>query len=198
LQVRSVDGGMSVKPPPNVPRLIEAQGAVIGPGRVIHPERLIYVVSSHYGAMNQHERLAVARLVGAINRASVGRKLLMLGPGRWGTRDPWLGLPVSFNEINQVAALCEIVAMNDNLVPDVSLGTHFLNELIEADMLYFALFPDRTGNRLDERRILEWPNRLGELLPEARKFAEIVRVVDLPAGATLYADTERQMVTIIA
>jgi hypothetical protein len=88
--------------------------------------------------------------------------------------------------------------MNDNLVPDVSLGTHFLNELIEADMLYFALFPDRAGNRLDERRILEWPNRLCELLPEAWKFAETVRVVDLPADAALYADAERQTVTVTA
>ncbi len=198
LQVRSMDGGVSVRPPPGAPRLIDAQGAVIGPGRVIRPDRLVHVVSSRYGAMNQHERLAVARLIGAINRASVGRRLLMLGPGRWGTRDPWLGLPVSFNEINQVAALCEIVAMNDNLVPDVSLGTHFLNELIEADMLYFALFPDRAGNRLDERRILEWPNRLCELLPEAWKFAETVRVVDLPADVALYADAERQTVTVTA
>jgi hypothetical protein len=88
--------------------------------------------------------------------------------------------------------------MNDNLVPDVSLGTHFLNELIEADMLYFALFPDRAGNRLDERRILEWPNRLCELLPEAWKFAETVRVVDLPADVALYADAERQTVTVTA
>lgn len=197
LQVRSVEGGLNARPPRGQPCLIEAQGAVIGPGRVIHPDRLVYVVQSRYGAMNQHERLEVARLIGAVNRASAGRRLLMLGPGRWGTRDPWLGLPVGFNEINNVAALCEIVAMNDNLVPDVSLGTHFLNELIEADMLYFALFPDRAGNRLNEERILAWPNRLGELLPDAQKFEAIVRVVDLAPDATLYADAENQSVAVI-
>jgi hypothetical protein len=140
----------------------------------------------------------VARLIGAINRASAGSKLLLLGPGRWGTRDPWLGLPVSFNEINHVAALCEIVAMNENLVPDVSLGTHFLNELIEADMLYFALFPDRAGNHLDENKILGWPNRLQELVRDAEKFEHWVRVVDLPPGTTLYADAEKQTVAVVA
>lgn len=198
LQIRSVDGASSARPPKEAPRLLDAQGAVIGPGRIIHPDRLVYVVQARYGALNQHDRLEVARLIGAINRASAGRRLLLIGPGRWGTRDPWLGLPVSFSEINHVAALCEIVAMNENLVPDVSLGTHFLNELIEADMLYFALFPDRAGNSLDEERILSWPNRLGQLVADAGKFEPWVRVVDLPSGTTLYADSESQAIAVVA
>lgn len=198
LQIRSIEEAASTKPPPGVAHLLDARGAVIGPGRVIHPDRLIYVVQSRYGALNLHDRLEVARLIGAINRASTGSKLLLLGPGRWGTRDPWLGLPVSFSEINNVAALCEIVAMNENLVPDVSLGTHFLNELIEADMLYFALFPDRAGNCLDENRILGWPNRLSELVGGAEKFEQLVRVVDLPHGTTLYADAENQAIAVVA
>ena len=54
---------------------------------------------------------------------------------------PMLGVPVSFSEIDTVAVLCEIVAMRENLVPDVSLGTHFFNDLVEMDMLYFAVDP---------------------------------------------------------
>jgi pyruvate, water dikinase len=197
LQVRSVAAQAGSAPQADRPRLLAAQGAVIGPSRVIRPDRLVYVVQARYGAMSQDDRLAVARLIGRINHASAGRTLVLLGPGRWGTRDPWLGLPVSFNEINHVSALCEIVAMNDNLVPDVSLGTHFLNELIEADMLYFALFPGREGNYLDETSLLRLPNRLLELLPEAEEFADTVRVIDLaPQPATLYADAERQQVVI--
>ena len=42
--------------------------------------------------------------------------------------------------------LCEIVAMREDLVPDVSLGTHFFNDLVEMDMLYLALFPGRKDN----------------------------------------------------
>ena len=138
-------------------------------------------------------------MIGSINRASAGRTLLVLGPGRWGTRDPWLGLPVSFGEINRVAALCEIVAMNENLVPDASLGTHFLNELIEADMLYFALFPGRAGNRVDEAAILRLPNRLGELVPAAARYADAVHVVDSGAAdLVLYADALRQQVVVTA
>jgi len=197
LQVRSLEGGPQVAPPPDAPRLFEAQGAVIGPSRMIRPDRLIHVLQSRYAELRQDDRAAIARLVGALNRASADRTLVVLGPGRWGTRDPWLGVPVSFSEINRVAALGEIVAMNDNLIPDVSLGTHFLNELIEADMLYFALFPGRSGNLIDETTIAGRPNRLLELRRHARQFADVVQVVDLePGTATLFADAEKQQVVM--
>ena len=196
LQIRNAEGG-STAIPANVPRLISAKGAVIGPGRVIHPDRIIYVTPEIYGSLGLDDRLAITRLVGRINAASDGRTLLVLGPGRWGTRDPWLGLPVLFNEINRVAALCEIVAMHESLIPDVSLGTHFLNELIEADMLYFALFPQHEGNAIDAVRLRALPNRLVELVPDAARWSAAVHVADLPPGAlTLYADAESQQVAV--
>ncbi|MDP1956824.1 MAG: PEP/pyruvate-binding domain-containing protein, partial [Rhodocyclaceae bacterium] len=123
LQVRNVDGMVRVEPPAAVPHFIDTRGAVIGPSRVIHPDRLVYVVPTVYGQLGQEDRLAITRIIGRINQASADRTLLMLGPGRWGTRDLWLGLPVNFGEINHVAALCEIVGMHESLIPDVSLGT---------------------------------------------------------------------------
>jgi len=201
VQMRSVDTATGSAPRATDTAPITAQGAVIGPSRVLRPDRIVYVVPARYGAMNQGARHEVARLIGRINQASADRTVVVLGPGRWGTRDSWLGLPVTFNEINRVAALCEIVAMNDNLVPDVSLGTHFLNELIEADMLYFALFPGREGNRLDDAFLMGQPNRLAELLPGHKAnaaHADAVRVIDLPPGqALLHADAERQQVAIL-
>ena len=98
---------------------------------------------------------------------------------------------------DNVKALCEIVAMHDNLVPDVSLGTHFINELIEDDMLYFALFPKMEGNRIDEKAIRRQPNRLSRIVPEAKQWAGLIRVVDIKSRTlVLYADAERQRVTL--
>ncbi|MBS0511679.1 MAG: pyruvate, phosphate dikinase [Proteobacteria bacterium] len=197
MQIRNSEGASAVQPPAGVPQVLAARGAVIGPGRVIHPERIVLVRPAQYGRLGQADRLAVTRVLGRLNRASAGRCLLVLGPGRWGSRDLWLGIPVVFAEINHVAALCEIVAMHDNLVPDVSLGTHFLNELIEADMLYFALFPKLAGNHLDEEALCHLPNRLVELLPDVVGWDGVVHVVDLePGRATLYADAERQRVVL--
>lgn len=199
MQIRTTDATPAREPPEAQPRLLVAQGAVIGPGRVLRPDRIVFVPPRGYGHLGLDERLAIARTVGRINQLSAERVLLMLGPGRWGTRDAWLGLPVSFAEINHVSALCEIVDMNENLIPDVSLGTHFLNELIEEDMLYFALFPGRDGNRLAAASLLAQPNKLAELLPDAARLEHLIHVADYPPGSlTLYADTARQRVVLVS
>jgi hypothetical protein len=68
--------------------------------------------------------------------------------------------------------------MRKDLVPDVSLGTHFLNELVEMNMLYLALFPDRGGNRLDTSFFLGAPNRLTRLVPGADGWEDTLRVIE--------------------
>ena len=169
--------------------VLEAHGAVIGQGRAASLDRIIYVVPRVYGALPIGSRYAVARLIGQIvhmDEEDRSRAVALLGPGRWGTTTPSLGVPVSFADINAVSTICEIVAMRDDLVPDVSLGTHFLNELIEMDILYLALFPKQQGNRLNEEFLEGMPNRLTDLVPGAEEWAEAVRVIearDLPQGA---------------
>ena len=161
--------------------ILEAHGAVIGQSRHIALDRLVYVTPSRYGQLPIAQRYKVARLLGQLMRAGGGREcgnVMLLGPGRWGTTTPSLGVPVAFAEINQIAALCEIVAMREDLAPDVSLGTHFFNELVELDILYLALFPMRADNFLNERFFLQAPNRLGALLPGSADFEDLIRVVE--------------------
>jgi hypothetical protein len=161
--------------------LLEARGAVVGQSRSGPIDRLIYVVPSVYGRLPVSDRYNVARLIGRLihlDKGAPDRKVALLGPGRWGTTTPSLGVPVSYAEISKVSVLGEIVAMREGLVPDVSLGTHFFNELVEANILYFALFPARTGNRLDESFFLEAPNRLESLLPQAGNWSNVLRVID--------------------
>jgi hypothetical protein len=65
-------------------------------------------------------------------------------------------------------------------------------------MLYFALFPGRPDNAIDEAALLGLPNRLGEILPDAQRWATAVFVADIAPGTmTLYADAERQQVAVI-
>lgn len=192
LQVRG--GGAIVDPPANLDPdrvLLRSSGAVIGRGTVTTVERVIYVVPEVYGRLPIGERYQVARLIGKLTHLREPRgpqTVMLIGPGRWGTGTPSLGVPVTFAEINTVSILCEVVAMRDDLVPDVSLGTHFLNELIEMDMLYLALFPGREGNRINQSLLAQLPNRLTRLLPDAERWAEVIRVFDtgdLPWGHVL-------------
>ena len=180
--------------------IIEAGGAVIGHSRHVRIDRFVYVVPSLYSRLPLQDRYEVAQLIGEINRvpeAPVPKCVMLLGPGRWGTRDPFLGIPATFAEISRVSILCEIVAMHENLVPDVSLGTHFLNELVETDMLYLALFPQRGSNYLRTEWFENLPNRLLQLVPRAVRWVDAVKVVEA-SGATgnvfLSADAFKQKV----
>jgi hypothetical protein len=169
-------------------RIITASGAVIGHSRRLRVDRLIYVVPEMYAQLTVQEQHDIARLMGRLNNTIApdgSESVMLLGPGRWGTSCPFLGIPVVFAEISHVAVLCEIVAMRENLVPDVSLGTHFLNELIEMDMLYLALFPRKGDNRLKDEVFEQVPNRLQDYVPDAGRWTETVKVVtasDLTGG----------------
>jgi hypothetical protein len=162
-------------------RIIDSRGPVVGSSRDVSVNRLIYVVPSEYSELVLNDRYALAKLIG--RRADAGtaessRHTLILGPGRWGTAEPFLGVPISFSEIRTACAVCEIVTMREGLTPDVSLGTHFFNELVETDILYFALYPDRKENFLNRDFLQSASNKLTDLLPDAARWASVVRVLD--------------------
>ncbi|MHB0956171.1 MAG: PEP/pyruvate-binding domain-containing protein [Pirellulaceae bacterium] len=183
--------------------IIESAGAVIGPSRLSTIERVVYVEPLLYGQLPIADRYALARVIGRLihlpERKPPG-SIMLIGPGRWCTNSPSLGVPVSFSEIDRVSVICEIVAMRDDLVPDVSLGTHFFNDLVELDILYFALFPGRPQNHCHREFFLQSPNRLAELLPDAARWSPLLRVLDFSlgngqsCGVRLYANTPEQLV----
>lgn len=183
--------------------IVAAHSAVVGRSRLVPIDWLLYIPTASYANLPVPRRYEVARLIGRINRALPPGDLnvLLMGPGRWGTSSPELGVPVQFGEINRVTALCEVVAMREELIPDVSLGTHFLNELVEMDMLYLALFPQQAGNSLNTSVLEGAPSRLLDLVPDANAWSDTLRVIEAPTLARdgrrimLAADSRQQRVT---
>ena len=116
-------------------------------------------------------------------------------------REFYAHVTAAFPDISRVSILCEIVSMREDLIPDVSLGTHFLNELVEMDMLYLALFPKQGDHFIDSAFFEQSPSRLLQLVPTAAAWQDIVRVVfasDTARGAegiTLVADAPEQRFT---
>jgi pyruvate,water dikinase len=161
--------------------IIAAHGGVIGHSRENNIDRIIYVVPEIYGQLSERERYQMARLIGKLTHLGDmdhQETILLMGPGRWGTSTPSLGVPVSFNEINTVSVLCEIDSMHEGLVPDLSLGTHFFNDLVEMNILYIAFFTAKKENRFDEKFLLDKPNRLTSLLPDVEKWTDAIRIID--------------------
>jgi hypothetical protein len=165
---------------PKADIVLEARGAVIGKSRISRLDRVIYIVPSTYSDLTVQEKYETARLIGRVCNLQEERKksTMLIGPGRWGTSTPALGVPVSFREIRSVSVLGEMVHMRDDLIPDVSLGTHFFSDLIETDIVYVAFFPGREGNAMDREFLEHAPNALTRLMPDAGKWSHVVRVIE--------------------
>ena len=144
--------------------------------------RVICIDPEQYEQLPLTGKYDIARLVGRLNRLIMDRDELptmLLGPGRLGTSTPSLGVPVSFAEINNMAVLIEVAFSAGGLMPELSFGTHFFQDLVESDIFYVALFPDRTGCCLHPELLSALPNRLADLLPDYANYADVVRVTDL-------------------
>jgi pyruvate, water dikinase len=198
-QVKIGGEGSRVKIPEQIEPshlLCRSQGPIVGHSLASMIDRLIYVVPSVYSRMSTSDRYSVARTIGRLTHLGPpGRPgtIMLVGPGRWGTSMPSLGVPVSFAEINTVSVICELSLMHEGLIPDVSLGTHFFNDLVEMDMLYLAVSPGREGHALNEAAVLGQANQLATLLPWAQGLAEALRVIDSatqPGGRALFLNVD--------
>jgi hypothetical protein len=96
-----------------------------------------------------------------------------------------MGVPVRFAELGSITVLGEVAFSAGGLMPELSFGSHFFQDLVESGIFYVALFPDRPGSVLNLALLEEYPNRLSELLPADAGLAGTIRVVDLPEGEEL-------------
>ena len=158
--------------------IIKSKGPIIGQPTIKHIDRIIYVSPSHYGKMSMSDRYMVARLIGEITNQDANTNLLLIGPGRWGSSIPALGIPVSFSEIKNASVLCEIAEMHEGLVPDISFGTHFFNDLIEMRILYMATYRQKDQYFLNEQILSGTPNKLNYFLQGADRWEDVIRVID--------------------
>jgi hypothetical protein len=146
-------------------------------GRLEEIEYVVLIDPRDYAPLSKEERHRVARAVGEVNDALRGKRFLLMGPGRWGSQDIRLGVPVTFADICNAGALLEIARPSEGLAPEPSFGTHFFQDLVEASILYLPLYPDEAV--YNEAILLGSENAVGKL---CRKPAKGVRVIDVKAS----------------
>ena len=186
LQCRPLEmkGGGATIDPTTVIRpedlIIKASGPVIGQSREVTVEQVIYVSPDEYLKLKISDRYELARLIGKLSHIDTerGKTIMLLGPGRWGTSTPSLGVPVSYPEINTISVLVEIALLNKEMSSDVSLGTHFFNDLIENDTLYLGLLPHRQENKIRTDFFENSQNILSEIFPDMQPWANVLKVID--------------------
>jgi hypothetical protein len=95
---------------------------------------IIYVKPDAFNPQNSRE---IAEEIEAINEVLLdqGRQYLLIGFGRWGTSDPWLGIPVTWSQISGVKAIVETTL--PQLQSDFSQGSHFFHNVFSSGVFYF-------------------------------------------------------------
>jgi hypothetical protein len=166
-------------------------------GRIDGVRYVVYVDPAGYSKLaSRDEMVAVADAVSRLNVALPRRGFILMGPGRWGSRgDISLGVGVTYAGICNSQMLIEIARKKGSYVPDLSFGTHFFQDLVEANIRYLALYPDEEGNLFNEEFFGGSPNALAEILPDCAHLKRVIRVIDvrsvLPNGELhVYMDGE--------
>ena len=142
---------------------------------------IVYVDPAQYGDLeNRTDLLEVGKAIGKLNEILPKRRFILMGPGRWGSRgDIRLGVSITYADINNTAMLIEIAKKRKGYLPELSFGTHFFQDLVEASIRYLPLYPDDPGVTFDEQFFLNSPNSFSELLPEFEGLEQTIRVIDV-------------------
>ncbi|MCU0662489.1 MAG: nucleotidyltransferase domain-containing protein [Myxococcota bacterium] len=169
--------------PPRVPAadVLFSANKFVSNGHVPDITHVVYVDPDRYNELRSYEELvAVGNAVSRLNQMLPKRQFILVGPGRWGSRgDIKLGVRVTYSDINNTAMLVEVARKKGSYVPDLSFGTHFFQDLVEARIRYLPLYPDEPGIQFNEQFLLASPNILAQLLPEFEHLEYVVHVLDI-------------------
>jgi hypothetical protein len=165
-----------------IPHNLQSRDIVFSSHRMV-PQGLVrgirYVLfvspEGYFSLSTQAGRTQLERAIGQLNSALKGRTYIAIGPGRWGTSTSDIGIHVSYNDIYNARALVELAGGMDGASPEPSFGTHFFQDLMEAQIYPVAVFLDdqdtifnheffyTTANHLTEFVTIENPQVLDAL-----------------------------------
>ena len=131
--------------------------------------------------MPVNERFGLANTIGKLNKALEARDFIFVGPGRWGSSNADLGVPVGYGDIFNTRALVELAGKGVGPEPEPSLGTHFFQDLLEAQIYPLAVFLDDPQSVFNSAFFMHAPNCLADFIPadeELKARLRLVRVAD--------------------
>ena len=187
LQCRSLSVGKEhekVVIPEDIPRnrVLFTTHSALSNSIVSDLEYIVYVNPRTYDRLPTSEaKLKVAAAVNLLNKQLAGMRYALMGPGRWGSNDINLGVRVTYSSINRTKFLVEIAFAKEGGTPEVSYGTHFFQDLVEADITVASLFPDDLGAFFNEEFVVKAENLLPVMAPEFTECESVVRVINVPA-----------------
>jgi len=144
LQVRPLGGRVEhrhVKIPKQIPErdIVLSSENVLGNGMKRGIHHIVYVPLEKYRFDKGYD---IARRVGQVNaKFKEGSGYILIGPGRWATSHPDLGVPVHYSEISHAEVIVE--CSHGDFTPELSYGTHFFGDMVVSNIIYIPLFLEK-------------------------------------------------------
>ena len=181
-------------------RVLFRASRMVNGGVVRGVRYIVYVDPRWYDSIPTREtKAALGRLVGRINNhpAIAEGKVMMMGPGRWGSANIDLGIKVGYSDIDNTSVLVEIAREEGGHVPEVSYGTHFFQDIVEDQVIYLPVYPDDPACEFNSEFFESAPNSLRDLAPDAGEMEGLLKLIDIPGHANgalagLVADPQSQ------
>jgi len=150
---------------------------VLGNGFRYNIPHIVYVPPENFNAQTSY---AIAREIGKVNEILQNERYILVGPGRWGTSTPELGVPVTYSEISNATVIVEVSTCGTD--PELSFGTHFFGDLMSLKTLYIPVFMEK-GGKLNREFFDEQPNRFN---------SDLIKLITYPKGFKVYVDGEKK------
>ena len=174
--------------------ILETVGSSMGLSRNVRVDLIVYVDPVAYYNMPYADKPRIADLIGKINWKYRGEEkhLMLIVPGRIGTSSPELGVPTSFSDISEFEVICEVEEKTAGYNPELSYGSHIFQDLVEAEILYTAVFSNEKTLRYKPDRLKKYRNIVEKFSP-SESVKNVVSVYDMSeVQCELYNDLKQE------
>jgi pyruvate,water dikinase len=154
---------------------------------------VVYVDAHGYKLLSEQDKYAVARQIGALNGLLKGKNAMLVGPGRWGTTTPSLGVPLHFAELCNMSVICEVSSPEAGFMPELSYGSHFFQDLVETGIFYVAIMAGQEEVIFNPEYVLSRENLFAGLLGQDNPFSRVIHVAQT-TGMEIFSDIVSQAV----
>lgn len=152
---------------------------------------IVWVDPQAYYEYPYKKKPDVGRMISRINQffEEEDKKPMLLVPGRIGTSSPELGVPVSYADISQFTAICEVAYGKAGYRPELSYGSHMFQDLVEADVYYGAINENSKTRIYNPHLLNAFPDIFLKQWPKEQELSPIIKVFDVENSQTsLYLD----------
>ena len=148
-------------------------------GLINNISHILFVPPTEYFKLQMNERFELARTIGKVNKTLEDKTSIFIGPGRWGSTNGDLGIPVGYGDIYNTRALIELFGKDIDAAPEPSLGTHFFQDLLEAHIYPLAIILDDPQSVFQPAFFHHSPNTLTDLIPADDTLKERLRIIEV-------------------